>query len=498
MMAMDAPLLEVQSIRKTFPGVVALADVTFDLKAGEVHALVGENGAGKSTLLSVMNGLIAPDSGEIRIEGQPVVLIDPTVALANRLSLVHQELVLCPNLSVAENIFLGREPAARLGGNKRAALNRMARQLLDEIHVSLDPSRLVGELSLNEQQIVEICRALASRPKVLVFDEPTASLNDDQVGHLLAVIRKLKASGLGIIYVSHRLGEVLDIADRVTVLRDGRVVGTRDVAGLDETALVSLMVGREHKPGQSAYKERRHGSLALEAKGIGKAGVFDDVSLEVRAGEIVGIAGLLGCQREAVVRAIFGASSIDRGEIRLHGKEASLRSPRDAIASGIAFMPADRKGEGLVLPMSVGDNLGLTILRRLGRLGFLKRRQKNASANDLVRKLAIKASSLSQLVSQLSGGNQQKIVIGKWIARGGDIVIAEDPTRGVDVGAKFEIWRAIQGLAEEGKAVLLLTTELQEMMDACDRILVMSRGRVTGHFHRKDFSAEAIAHCFVA
>ncbi|WP_376706114.1 sugar ABC transporter ATP-binding protein (plasmid) [Mesorhizobium sp. ISC25] len=495
---MNVSLLEVQSIRKAFPGVVALADVTFDLKAGEVHALVGENGAGKSTLLSVMNGLIAPDSGEIRIEGQPVVLSDPTVALANRLSLVHQELVLCPNLSVAQNIFLGREPAARLDRNNRAALNRMARELLDEIHVSLDPSRPVCELSLNEQQVVEICRALASRPKVLVFDEPTASLNDDQVGHLLAVIRKLKASGLGIVYVSHRLGEVLDIADRVTVLRDGRVVGTRDVADLDETALVSMMVGREHKPGQSAYKERRQGSVALEAKAIGKTGVFDDVSLEVRAGEIVGIAGLLGCQRESVARAIFGASSIDRGEIRVHGKRAPLRSPRDAIASGIAFMPADRKGEGLVLPMSVGDNLGLTILRRFGRFGFLKRRQKNASANDLVRKLAIKASGLSQLASQLSGGNQQKIVIGKWIARGGDIVIAEDPTRGVDVGAKFEIWRAIQGLADEGKAVLLLTTELQEMMDACDRILVMSRGRITGHFQREDFSAEAIAHCFVA
>ncbi|MCA0023935.1 MULTISPECIES: sugar ABC transporter ATP-binding protein [unclassified Mesorhizobium] len=495
---MDTPLLEVQSIRKTFPGVVALADVTFDLKAGEVHALVGENGAGKSTLLSVMNGLIAPDSGEIRIDGQPVVLSDPTVALANRLSLVHQELVLCPNLSVAQNIFLGREPAARFGRNNRAALNCMARELLDEIHVSLDPSRPVGELSLNEQQIVEICRALASRPKVLVFDEPTASLNDDQVGHLLAVIRKLKASGLGIVYVSHRLGEVLDIADRVTVLRDGRVVGTRDVADLDETALVSLMVGREHKPGQSAYKERRQGSVALETKAIGKAGVFDDISLEVRAGEVVGIAGLLGCQREAVARAIFGASSIDRGEILVHGKSVAFRSPRDAIVSGIAFMPADRKGEGLVLPMSVGDNLGLTVLRSFGRRGFLKRRRKNASANDLVRKLAIKASGLSQPASQLSGGNQQKIVIGKWIARGGDIVIAEDPTRGVDVGAKFEIWRAIQGLADEGKAVLLLTTELQEMMDACDRILVMSRGRITGHFQRKEFSAEAIAHCFVA
>ncbi|MDX8494097.1 sugar ABC transporter ATP-binding protein [Mesorhizobium sp. VK22B] len=494
---MSALLLEVESIRKTYPGVIALSDVTFDLKAGEVHALVGENGAGKSTLLSVMNGLVAPDSGEIRIDGQRVVLNDPTVALANRLALVHQELVLCPNLSVAENIFLGREPAGRLG-RTRAMLNRMAKDLLDEIHVSLDPSRAVGELSLNEQQIVEICRALASRPRVLVFDEPTASLNDDQVGHLLAIIRKLKANGLGIVYVSHRLSEVMQISDRVTVLRDGHVVATRDIAGLNEAALVALMVGREHKPGQSAYKERRCGDVALEAKGIGKARVFDDISLQVRAGEIVGIAGLLGCQRESVVRAIFGATSIDRGEIRVHGHKVQLRSPRDAIAFGIGFMPADRKREGLVLPMSVGDNIGMTILRRLGRLGFMKRRQRNATANGLVRTLAIKINGLSQVASQLSGGNQQKIVIGKWIARSGDIVIAEDPTRGVDVGAKFEIWRAIQDLAEEGKAILLLTTELQEMMDACDRILVMSRGRVTGHFHRKDFSAEAIAHCFVA
>ncbi|MER9839360.1 sugar ABC transporter ATP-binding protein [Mesorhizobium sp. M0145] len=495
---MRAPLLELKSIRKTFPGVIALADVTFDLKAGEVHALVGENGAGKSTLLSVMNGLIAPDSGEIRIGGQPVVLSGPTVALAHRLALVHQELVLCPNLSVAENIFLGREPKARLGSANRMVLNRMAEELLAEVQVKLDPSRKVGELSLNERQIVEICRALASRPRVLVFDEPTASLNDDQVGHLLDIIRKLKASGLGIIYVSHRLGEVLDISDRVTVLRDGHVVGTREIAGLDETVLVSLMVGREHKPGQTAYRDRRRGAIALEAEAIGKSSIFDNVSLKVHAGEIVGIAGLLGCQREAVVRAIFGAAPIDRGEIRIRGKAAALRSPRDAIRSGIGFMPADRKGEGLVLPMNVGDNLGMAILRRLGRFGFMRGRQRTTKANELVRKLAIKISGLSQLASQLSGGNQQKIVIGKWIARGGDIVIAEDPTRGVDVGAKFEIWSTIQGLADEGKAVLLLTTELQEMMDACDRILVMSRGRVTGHFHRKDFSAEAIAHCFVA
>jgi ribose transport system ATP-binding protein len=496
---MDAapPILEVKSIRKSFPGVVALSDVTFDLKAGEVHALVGENGAGKSTLLSIMNGLQQPDSGTILIDGEVVVLSGPAAAHANRLALVHQELVLCPNLSVAENIFLGREPPARFGG-ARAAMNRNAKALLDEIHVKLDPERKVGDLSLNEQQVVEICRALATRPKILVFDEPTASLNDDQVEHLLAIIRKLRERGLGIVYVSHRLGEVLNISDRVTVLRDGRVVGSRRTAELNEAQLVGLMVGREHKPGETAYRQRALGDVALEVRGIGKDGVFDDVSFEVRKGEIVGIAGLLGCQREAVVRSLFGALAIDRGEIRIDGGKAALRSPRDAIAGGIGFMPADRKNEGLVLSMNVGDNVGLTILDRLKAMGLLRRGRRNAIAVAMVKALSAKVSSLSQLVSQLSGGNQQKIVIGKWMARGGDIVIAEDPTRGVDVGAKFEIWRAIQKLAESGKAVLLTTTELQELMDACDRIVVMSRGRVTGHFRREEFSAEAIAHRFVA
>jgi ribose transport system ATP-binding protein len=493
------PLLEVRSIRKTFPGVVALSDVTFDVREGEVHALVGENGAGKSTLLSIMNGLIPPDSGEIEVEGAPVVLRDPAVALANRLALVHQELVLCPNLTVAENIFLGREPVgARLGAGSRAAIIARARALLDEIHVKLDPSRLVGGLSLNEQQIVEICRALASRPKVLIFDEPTASLNDDQVRHLLAIIRKLKANGLGIVYVSHRLGEVLDIADRVTVLRDGRVVGTRDVADLTEAALVKLMVGREYKAGQTAYRHRVAGPVVLQASGIGKAGLFEDVNLEVRSGEIVGIAGLLGCQREAVVRSIFGASTLDKGQVSVFGQAVTLRSPRDAIANGIAFMPADRKGEGLVLPMNVADNIGMTILDRLGFLGWLRSRRRASVALEMVKLLGAKVSGISQSVYQLSGGNQQKIVIGKWIARGGDIIIAEDPTRGVDVAAKFEIWSTIQRMAESGKAVLLITTELQELMDACDRIVVMSRGRVTGNFRREEFSAEAIAHCFVA
>jgi ribose transport system ATP-binding protein len=486
-----APLLEVKSIRKAFPGVVALSDVTFDLRPGEVHALVGENGAGKSTLLSIMNGLLAPDSGEIWIEGVPVVLHDPAAALANRLALVHQELVLCPNLTVAENIFLGREPSDRRSGNRKA-LNRMAEALLDEIHVKLDPSRLVGGLSLNEQQVVEICRALASRPKVLVFDEPTASLNDDQVAHLLAIIRKLKRNGLGIVYVSHRLGEVLDIADRVTVLRDGRVVGTRESTELSEATLVTLMVGREHKPGQTAFRDRKLGPVALEAKGIGKAAVFDDVSLTVKAGEIVGIAGLLGCQREAVVRSIFGAASIDRGEIRIFDKPVSLRSPRDAISNGMAFMPADRKGEGLILPMSVGDNIGVTILDRLGFLGWLRSGRRAAVAQDMVKLLGAKVTGLSQAVYQLSGGNQQKIVIGKWLNHGARLFIFDEPTVGVDVGTKAEIYRLFSILLRNGAGIILISSYLPEVSELADTLHVFRRGRISASYSYNGASHEDI------
>ncbi len=497
-MSEAGPLLEVRGITKRFPGVVALADVSFDLKAGEVHSLVGENGAGKSTLLSCMNGLQVPSAGAIYLHGRKVSFSKPADAIRARLSMVHQELVLCPNLTVAENIYLGREPSKAGGVADPARMLNDAKALLGEIQVEIDPARQLGSLSLNEQQVVEICRALAANPKVIVFDEPTASLNDDQVEHLLEIIRGLKRRGLGIVYVSHRLGEVLEISDRVTVLRDGRVVTTEAASDLDITSLVSLMVGREHKPGESSYHPRELGQVVLEAKGIGQGERFKDVSFTLRKGEILGIAGLLGCQREAVVRAIFGAEAIDSGSLLVHGKKQLFHSPDDAIDAGIAFMAADRKREGLVLSMGMADNISLTLLDRLSARGLLQRRKLSGISREMIQLLSIKVSGLSQRVSQLSGGNQQKVVIGKWIARKSDIVVAEDPTRGVDVGAKFEIWRAIQALADEGRAVILLTTELEEMMLACDRIIVMGRGRVTGRFERAEFSAEAIAHCFFA
>lgn len=494
-MTQPTALLEVKNISKVFPGVLALNDVTLDLRAGEVHSLVGENGAGKSTLLSCINGLQKPTSGQIYVDGQIAEFNRPVDAIGRRLSMVHQELVLCPNLTVAENIYLGREPTGRGGLKDTARLEKDARELLAQLRVPIDPARNLGLLSLNEQQIVEICRALAADPKVIVFDEPTASLNDDQVEHLLGIINDLRARGLGIIYVSHRLNEVLDISDRITVLRDGQIVATEAAAKLDQAKLVSLMVGRERKPGENAYSQRKLGEIVLDAQEIGNTH-FKDVSFSLRKGEILGIAGLLGCQREAVVRSIFGAQKIDTGTLIIHGREQRFRSPHDAIKHGIAFMAADRKQEGLVLNMTVADNISLTILDRVKSFGFLRRRSVAEITRNMIELLAIKVSGFTQRVSQLSGGNQQKVVIGKWIARKSDIIIAEDPTRGVDVGAKFEIWRAIQSLADEGRSVILLTTELEEMMAACDRIIVMGRGRVTGSFQRKDFSAEAIAHRF--
>lgn len=490
------PLLEVCGVTKHFPGVIALRDVSFDLIAGEVHSLVGENGAGKSTLLSCINGLQQPTSGTIKIAGKQTNLSSPVDAIAHQLSMVHQELVLCPNMTVAENIFLGREPERAFGLNDKTRMVRDASAILERLQVDLDPNQKLGELSLNEQQIVEICRALVGDPKVIVFDEPTASLNDDQVRYLLDTIMKLKSQGLGIIYVSHRLNEVLEISDRISVLRDSQLVVTEPADGMNEQRLVSLMVGREHKPGETTYRKRDLGEVVLNASGIGHEGLFEDVSFDLRKGEIIGIAGLLGCQREAVVRAIFGARTIDSGTLSLHGVPAHFSSPREAIDAGIAFMAADRKHEGLVLGMSVSDNISLTILDRIKSFGFLQRRSLTQITRELVDLLAIKVSTFSQRVSQLSGGNQQKVVIGKWIARKSDVVIAEDPTRGVDVGAKSEIWRSIQTLADEGRSVILLTTELQEMVSACDKIIVMSRGRITGRFDRKDFSTEEIARCF--
>lgn len=496
--AAGALLLEVSDIHKRFGAVAALQGVSFDVRAGEVHALVGENGAGKSTLLSIMNGLQNADQGELRLGGAPCTLDGPLAARRSGLALVHQELALCANLTVAENIFLGNEPCSAFGAVDMPAMEARSRVLLDAMQVQIDPRTLVASLSLSERQLVEICKALAGAPRVLVLDEPTASLTDVHVQTLLAMIRRLRDQGLGIVYVSHRLEEVLAISDRITVLRDGAVAARFPAVEADEQRLVRAMVGRELGERFPPRDAPAPGAVLLKVDGLGVQGRFQDVSFELRAGEIVGIAGLLGCERETVIRSLFGLHAPSAGHIHVDGAPRRFAQPADAIDAGIAYLPADRKAEGLVLGMSVHDNLALTTLPAISRFGLISRRRRNAGTSALIRRLQIKARDPDRGVVNLSGGNQQKVVLGKWIARAARVWIVEEPTRGVDVGGKPQIWEALLAASREGKAILMVSSELPELMGICDRILVMSRGRLTGEFARAHFDAAEIAHRAVA
>ena len=497
MSAAGQSLLELRGIGKSFPGVRALDGVSLDVREGEVHALLGENGAGKSTLLSCMNGLLQPDEGQILIEGHTVSFSSPRSAIAARLAMVHQELVLCGNLTVAQNVWLGREPTLGGGRMDHAGMKRRTRELFSSVGFDIEPDMRVGGLGLAERQIVEICKALASDPRIIVLDEPTASLDDAQVRRLLDIVIRLRKRGLGIVYVSHRLNEVLEIADRMTVLRDGRHVVTCGMEGMTEDRIVSFMVGTE-KAHAHVWRERPLGPVVLEVQDASTAGRLGNVSLAVRAGEVVGIAGLLGCHREELGRAIFGDAPLSGGSIRISGRAVKFSSPQDAIAAGVSYMPADRKSDGLILGMSIAQNITMTQLDKVSRVGFVKSRAARAMSRDLMTRLGIRATGSGQKAGQLSGGNQQKIVIAKWMTRLGQVVVAEDPTRGVDIGARAEIWAALTGLAEGGRGIVVMTTELREMMEHCHRIVVMSRGRVTGSFERADFDAERITARFFA
>lgn len=491
-------LLELRGIGKRFGDAVALHDVRFDVRPGEIHALVGENGAGKSTLLAIMNGLLRPDDGELLLQGRSAQLNGPLNAHRQGLALVHQELALCPNLTVAENLFLGKEPRDRLGRIQVREMHARSVAVLERLGARIAPQAQAGDLSLSERQLVEIAKALASAPRVLVLDEPTASLTNEHVQTLLATLQRLRNEGLGIVYVSHRLEEVLAIADRTTVLRDGRVVARFAAGEADEDGLIRAMVGRELDNRFAQRPARRLGERLIETRQLGLRGRFREVDLAVRAGEVVGIAGLMGCERESVIRSLFGLHQPDAGEIRVRGRAVRFGDAHDAIQAGVAYLPADRKSEGLVLGMSVYDNLCLSSFARLSRWGWLSRRRQLAQSRAAMERLQIKALAPQRGVVNLSGGNQQKVVLGKWMARGADVWIVEEPTRGVDVGGKQHIWDALLGLADEGKAVLLVSSELPELMGLCDRILVMSRGKVTGAFERLQFDADAIARCAVA
>ncbi len=488
----EAPLLEARHVGKAFAGVQALADVSLTLQAGQVHALMGENGAGKSTLMRILAGLHPPDAGEILLSGRRVAVRSPHEAMRLGIAMIHQELMPIPDLTVAENVLLGHEPTLPLlGWINRRALREEARRLLGLLGAELPVHRRMRGLSVAQMQTVEIAKALACDARIVIMDEPTAAISDREVEALFRVIAALKERGVAIVYITHRMGEVFRIAQTVTVLRDGRHVGTYPVGELDERRLIALMVGRELNAVFPAPAASR-GSVALSAQGLGRAGAFRDVSFEVRQGEVLGLAGLMGAGRTELVHSLFGLMPADTGTIHIHGKPARIRCPADAIRHGIGLVTEDRSEYGLVPAMNVRQNITLSTLRACS-LGPLIRRLREARLADAsIRGLAIRTSGSGQVVSQLSGGNQQKVVIARTLLSGPQIVILDEPTRGIDVGAKIEVYGIIARLAREGKAVILISSDLPEVLSMSDRVLVMREGKLAAELDPARTSQEEV------
>ena len=486
-------LLSISGLWKSYSAVV-LHDVHFDLRAGEVHALIGENGAGKSTLSRIISGRTQSDHGAMRLKGQPYNPTSPRDAEAHGVLMVMQELNLVGTLSVAENIFLNRMPR-RFGWIDYGRMNRDARQIMAQLGLgNIDPARAVASLGVGQQQLVEIAAALARRCEVLILDEPTAALTDAETELLFAQIVRLKARGVGIIYISHRLEEIQRIADRITVLRDGHVIATRPAREIGMDEIVRLMVGRD-LDSSARRRQRSRGELALRVCGLRRGAAVQDVSFEAYRGEILGFAGLMGSGRTETMRLLFGADRPDSGAIFLHGSTAParIRSPRDAVRQGVALLTEDRKAEGLLLPLPIRPNTSLTHLGPLvKRGGWISAAAERAVAERLVRALGVRCTSAEQRASELSGGNQQKVVLAKWLYRDCDILICDEPTRGIDVGAKFEIYQLLDDLASKGKALLVVSSDLLELMALCDRIAVLSAGRLVTILNRDEWSQDRI------
>ena len=490
--AMREKLLEMRSIKKSFGATRALSGVSIDLYAGEVHALLGENGAGKSTLINILGGIVQPDSGAILLGGEAVSSFQDVQA-ARRLGIavIHQEIVLVPHLTVAENIYLGREPTTRIGLKDSKAIYKQAAEIIEPLGLDLRVTRPVRELSTAQQQMVEIVKAISFNARIVVMDEPTSSLSLPEVTRLFEIIRRLKENGVGIIYISHRLDEIFEISDRVTVIRDGAYIGTKLTGETNQEELVKMMVGRSLA---AFYSRTFHpkGKPLLSVNGFSKRGAFEDVSFSVHQGEVLGFAGLVGAGRSEMMASLFGADDFDTGTIRLAGRDVRFRDSKEAIQSGLAMVTEDRKRTGLVLSNSVGFNLALPALRSLARGPLVNSQRKNQMIDQLVGQLNIKTKSAWAPVSSLSGGNQQKVVVAKWLATKPKVLILDEPTRGVDVGAKHEIYSIIDELAREGLGVLLVSSELEEILNLCDRVCVVRKGRIVKTLAREELSQEII------
>jgi inositol transport system ATP-binding protein len=466
------PLVEVECVRKEFPGVVALDNVSLTVRAGTVHALMGENGAGKSTLMKIVAGWYRPDSGR--------------VVLGGRVAMIHQELSLLPSMTVAENIWIGREPLTRLGLVDRRALARRTADLLAELDLEIDPDTVVSRLTLAARQMIEIARAVSYESDILIMDEPTSTLSEREVERLFRMVAELKGRGKAVIYITHRINEVFRIADEVTVLRDGRNVGAGATDSLDRERIIALMVGRELTqlfPKHNIPRDR----VALSVRGLALSGTFADVSFDVREGEILGVAGLVGSKRTELAETIFGLTRATSGDILLDGRPVTIESPADAIDLGMAFLTEDRKTSGLLPPLNVHENMEVAVLGGpFVTRGFVRQQKLLAACAAMAERLRVKTPSLFAAMQNLSGGNQQKVLIGRWLLTSPRILILDEPTRGIDVGAKAEIHRLISGLAAEGAAVVMISSELPEILGMSDRVMVMREGRVAGILDRRE------------
>ncbi len=487
------PVLEIQNVSKSFPGVKALDNVRFDVLPGEVHALLGENGAGKSTLIKIVSGVYRPDAGKVSILGNDVRFQSPLEAQAAGIATIYQELLLFPALSVAENIFMGHPPVTRSGTVDWQRMRQKTSDLLRSLDIhDLEPTEIVGTLSIGNRQRVEIVKALSRDARILIMDEPTAALTEADVERLFGIVRRLRERGVGIIYISHRLEEVFELADRVTVLRDGGYVGTSQVADIGKDDLISMMVGRTI---DTLFPKVtvEPGDVVLEVDALNRPPLTQDVSFSIRAGEIVGLAGLVGSGRSELAQAVFGMLPVDSGNIFIAGKKVSITSPRDAKKLGIAYVPEDRGIQGLIRPMTLRENVSLAVLEHLSHGGFIDGNKEESLVSEAIKRFGIRASSSEQIVNKLSGGNQQKAVIAKWLATEPKLLIMDEPTRGVDVGAKAEIHRLMGKLVERGLAILMISSELPEILGMSDRILVMREGALVAEFLGRDADQEHVA-----
>lgn len=496
---MEEYALQLKHVTKTYPGVVALNDITVDVKKGEILAICGENGAGKSTMMKLISGAIAPNEGTITVFGQEYERMTPALSRELGIEVVYQEFNLVPELPVSENIFLGMYPGNKVTPDFKK-MEKETKELFDMLEVDINPKTKVKDLSTAYCQLVEIAKGVSKNPKILILDEPTAALTEKETGILFKLVKKLKEQGTTMLYVSHRLSEIFDIADRVTVFRDGQVIETRDIADIDRHQLIALMAGREIS---DTYPEKTNkiGETVLEVKDLCGLGV-ENINFELHRGEILGFAGLVGAGRTETARMIFGADKADSGKIIYEGKEVKITNPEKACELGIGLVPEDRKTQGVIQNLSIRKNITLAILKLVSHMGIMNFKKENEILEKHKNALSIKTPSFEQLVKNLSGGNQQKVVVSKWLARECDVLLMDEPTRGIDVEAKHEIYMIMNELASQGVAIIMISSEMPELIGMADRILVMSEGRQTGILDRSEFSQEKIlemaSHEFVA